>query len=165
MSNLCMQRIIGGDDVQCPHQFPWLVTVNCANPGWLCTGSLIDPEWVLTAGENILEIVVVFITFCSMVFLKKNFNCILYYCIHLTNNVFFYILCQATVWLDAFSMMSTWALLTVATLMKTLSSSLWMDLMATNSSILTTPPMGKLRHSMMLPSFHYLSLHHLMVNK
>ncbi len=72
MSNLCMQRIIGGDDVQCPHQFPWLVTVNCANPGWLCTGSLIDPEWVLTAGENILEIVVVFITFCSMVFLKKT---------------------------------------------------------------------------------------------
>lgn len=99
------------------------------------------------------------------VFLKKTFNCILYDCIHLTNNVFFYILCQATVWLDAFSMMSTWALLTVATLMKTLSSSLWTDLMATNSSILTTPPMGKLRHSMMLPSFHYLSLHHLMVNK
>ena len=46
------QRIIGGGNVQCPHQFPWLVTVNCANPGWLCTGSLIDPEWVLTAGEN-----------------------------------------------------------------------------------------------------------------
>ncbi len=45
------QRVVGGEEVQCPHQFPWLVTVNCANPGWLCTGSLIDPEWVLTAGE------------------------------------------------------------------------------------------------------------------
>ncbi len=46
-------RVVGGEEA-CPNQFPWLVTVLCdqstGGGGWLCTGSLIFPDYVLTAG-------------------------------------------------------------------------------------------------------------------
>lgn len=47
-------RIVGGEEA-CPHQFPWLATVRCTSStsggGWLCTGSFIFDNWVLTAGH------------------------------------------------------------------------------------------------------------------
>ncbi len=62
MENECSEnsRVIGGFEA-CDAQFPYLAVVNCnesdpditggSGGGWLCTGSFIFKEWVLTAGH------------------------------------------------------------------------------------------------------------------
>ncbi len=47
-------RVINGMTAA-PNQFPWVVYVRCENPGWSCTGSLIDANWVLSAAHCIVD--------------------------------------------------------------------------------------------------------------
>ena len=47
-------RIVGGEEVV-PHSFPWIVSLGFINKFGeyksICTGSLITPQWVLSAGH------------------------------------------------------------------------------------------------------------------
>ena len=45
-------KVVGGEEA-CPNQFPWLALVYCDAPyGWVCTGSFLSGEYILTAGTR-----------------------------------------------------------------------------------------------------------------
>jgi len=46
-----VSRIVGGSKLQYPREFPWLVSLQYQNGGHFCGGSLIAPNWVLTAAH------------------------------------------------------------------------------------------------------------------
>ncbi len=53
-NKMCTYFLCANSQEACANQFPWLATVNCrtstSGGGWLCTGSFIYDNWVMTAG-------------------------------------------------------------------------------------------------------------------